>query len=97
MATKKDLRRPDLSKSTRESAHLYAVRWLTLPVIPYQAPATKENSGDFGGAMSSTIPMAAMFTRNKYIGWYVCGPEHEGADSDRLQGVRRLRNPDLAR
>lgn len=45
---------------------------LTLPpVIPYQAPVVKENPADFNSAMSSTIPMAAMFTRNKYIGWYV--------------------------
>ncbi|KIN07680.1 hypothetical protein OIDMADRAFT_95596, partial [Oidiodendron maius Zn] len=50
MATKKDMRRPDL-------------------IIPYQAPLAKENAGDFNSAMSSTIPMAAMFTRNKYIGW----------------------------
>ncbi|OBT50190.1 hypothetical protein VE04_08807 [Pseudogymnoascus sp. 24MN13] len=39
-------------------------------IIPYQQPAPKEGSlGDIGNTLSSTVPMAAMFTRNKYIGW----------------------------
>ncbi|RDL31523.1 Uncharacterized protein BP5553_09732 [Venustampulla echinocandica] len=50
MASKKDMRRPDL-------------------IIPYQVPAPKENPSDLSGTISSTLPMAAMFTRNKYIGW----------------------------
>ncbi|KAL5353558.1 hypothetical protein ACLOAV_001595 [Pseudogymnoascus australis] len=39
-------------------------------IIPYQQPAPKEGGlGDIGSTLSSTVPMAAMFTRNKYIGW----------------------------
>ncbi|KAF7916046.1 uncharacterized protein EAE98_010901 [Botrytis deweyae] len=38
-------------------------------IIPYQAPAAKESPSDFGGTLGSTLPMAAMFTRNKLIGW----------------------------
>jgi hypothetical protein len=69
MATKKDMRRPDLSKLLVLQK---SQQWLMFPsVIPYQAPLAKENPADFNSAMSSTIPMAAMFTRNKYIGWDV--------------------------
>jgi len=38
-------------------------------VIPYQAPAPKESAGDISGTLGSTLPMAAMFSRNKWIGW----------------------------
>ncbi|KXJ94032.1 hypothetical protein Micbo1qcDRAFT_158981 [Microdochium bolleyi] len=39
-------------------------------VIPYQAPAKKaSDQGDFSSTISSTLPMAAIFTRNKYLGW----------------------------
>jgi hypothetical protein len=38
-------------------------------VVPYQAPATKGENSDFGSTLSSTLPMAAIFTRNRYIGW----------------------------
>ncbi|KAK3363408.1 hypothetical protein B0T25DRAFT_39940 [Lasiosphaeria hispida] len=50
MATKKDMRRPDL-------------------VIPYQEPAPKGDSAEFGSTLSSTLPMAAVFMRNRYVGW----------------------------
>ncbi|KAI1779285.1 hypothetical protein F4818DRAFT_404034 [Hypoxylon cercidicola] len=50
MASKKDMRRPDL-------------------VVPYQEPAPKGDSADFSSTLSSTLPMAAIFTRNRYIGW----------------------------
>lgn len=40
------------------------------PVIPYQIPVQKESAGDISGTFASTLPMAAMFTRNKYVGWY---------------------------
>ncbi|KAI3340916.1 hypothetical protein F4824DRAFT_496516 [Ustulina deusta] len=52
MASKKDMRRPDL-------------------VVPYQeSPAAKSgDSPEFSSTLSSTMPMAAIFTRNKYIGW----------------------------
>ncbi|KAI0125175.1 hypothetical protein BJ170DRAFT_491872 [Xylariales sp. AK1849] len=38
-------------------------------VVPYQEPASKGDSTDFSSTLSSTLPMAAIFTRNKYIGW----------------------------
>jgi len=38
-------------------------------IIPYQEPVAKEGGGDISSTMSTTLPMAAMFTRNKYIGW----------------------------
>lgn len=37
-------------------------------MVPYTAPEEKENA-DVTGTMSSTLPMAAIFTRNKMIGW----------------------------
>ncbi|KAF3765040.1 hypothetical protein M406DRAFT_322851 [Cryphonectria parasitica EP155] len=50
MASKKDLRRPDL-------------------VIPYQEPMAKNDGADVSSTMSQTLPMAAIFMRNRYIGW----------------------------
>ncbi|KAI9835964.1 MAG: hypothetical protein M1838_005180 [Thelocarpon superellum] len=38
-------------------------------VIPYLESAKKESEGDIASTLSSTLPMAAMFTRNKLIGW----------------------------
>ncbi|KAM3071509.1 hypothetical protein ACMFMG_009391 [Clarireedia jacksonii] len=38
-------------------------------IIPYQSPVAKESAGDFSSTLGSTLPMAAMFTRNKLIGW----------------------------
>ncbi|KAL3420184.1 hypothetical protein PVAG01_08683 [Phlyctema vagabunda] len=38
-------------------------------VIPYQTPAPKKDGADLSSTMGSTLPMAAMFTRNKFIGW----------------------------
>ncbi|KAI5464489.1 hypothetical protein BGZ63DRAFT_153153 [Mariannaea sp. PMI_226] len=38
-------------------------------VIPYQEPKSKGESNDFASTLSNTLPMAAMFTRNKLIGW----------------------------
>ncbi|KAH6665850.1 hypothetical protein F5X68DRAFT_55212 [Plectosphaerella plurivora] len=49
MATKRDMRRPDL-------------------IIPYQEPKVKDNS-EFSSTLSSTLPMAVMLTRNRFIGW----------------------------
>ncbi|KAE8151927.1 translation initiation factor SU [Aspergillus avenaceus] len=37
--------------------------------IPYVDPPANKNDADMSGAMSSTMPMAAMFTRNRMIGW----------------------------
>ncbi|KAI8632754.1 hypothetical protein F5Y19DRAFT_328950 [Xylariaceae sp. FL1651] len=52
MASKKDMRRPDL-------------------VVPYQEPPVGKSgdSPEFSSTLSSTLPMAAIFTRNRYIGW----------------------------
>ncbi|PQE03503.1 family UPF0139 protein [Rutstroemia sp. NJR-2017a BVV2] len=38
-------------------------------IIPYQSPVAKESASDFSSTLGSTLPMAAMFTRNKLIGW----------------------------
>jgi hypothetical protein len=38
-------------------------------VVPYQAPAPKGDNADISSTLSSTLPMAAIFTRNKFIGW----------------------------
>ncbi|ODH46740.1 hypothetical protein GX48_07140 [Paracoccidioides brasiliensis] len=51
MATKKDMRRPDL-------------------VVPYVEPPEKRQDADMNSTVSSTMPMAAMFTKNKMIAWY---------------------------
>ncbi|CAL8576200.1 hypothetical protein XPA_002092 [Xanthoria parietina] len=42
-------------------------------IIPYAEPPKEKNETDISSTMSSTLPMAAMFTRNKY--------GHTGADS----------------
>lgn len=41
----------------------------TTAVIPYQEPAAKGDNVEFQSTISSTLPMAAIFMRNKYIGW----------------------------
>ncbi|QUC20082.1 uncharacterized protein UV8b_04323 [Ustilaginoidea virens] len=38
-------------------------------VVPYQEPAASSDKPEFSSTISSTLPMAAMFTRNRYIGW----------------------------
>ncbi|KAL1962440.1 hypothetical protein VTN77DRAFT_9711 [Rasamsonia byssochlamydoides] len=38
-------------------------------VIPYVDPPRDKNEADMSGAMTSTLPMAAMFTRSRLIGW----------------------------
>ncbi|EZF11827.1 hypothetical protein H112_07055 [Trichophyton rubrum D6] len=38
-------------------------------VVPYEAPPIKKTDGDISGTIASTMPMAAMFTRNRMIGW----------------------------
>lgn len=45
-------------------------------VVPYQEPAASSDKADFSSTISSTLPMAAMFTRNRYIGWYVTRPSN---------------------
>ncbi|KAM5457179.1 hypothetical protein McanCB49686_003021 [Microsporum canis] len=34
-------------------------------VVPYEAPPVKKTDGDISGTIASTMPMAAMFTRNR--------------------------------
>ncbi|KAL2015052.1 hypothetical protein VTK56DRAFT_6424 [Thermocarpiscus australiensis] len=38
-------------------------------IIPYQEPAPKGESVELQSTLSSTLPMAAIFMRNRYIGW----------------------------
>ncbi|KAL6696807.1 hypothetical protein V8C34DRAFT_277678 [Trichoderma compactum] len=38
-------------------------------IVPYQEPVVKGEVTDFSSTMSSTLPMAAMFMRNKFVGW----------------------------
>ncbi|KAH7271451.1 hypothetical protein FSOLCH5_004324 [Fusarium solani] len=38
-------------------------------IVPYQEPKATGDSTDFSSTMSTTLPMAAMFTRNKLVGW----------------------------
>lgn len=38
-------------------------------VVPYQEPAPDKDAADVTSSMSSIMPMAAMLTRNRYIGW----------------------------
>ncbi|KAH0288207.1 hypothetical protein M436DRAFT_82693 [Aureobasidium namibiae CBS 147.97] len=38
-------------------------------IVPYAEPANAKSDGDVTAVMGSTLPMAAIFTRNKMIGW----------------------------
>ncbi|KAH6605607.1 hypothetical protein Trco_004760 [Trichoderma cornu-damae] len=38
-------------------------------IVPYQEPSAKGEAADFSSTISSTLPMAAMFMRNKFVGW----------------------------
>ncbi|KAI1260355.1 hypothetical protein F5Y18DRAFT_432306 [Xylariaceae sp. FL1019] len=38
-------------------------------VVPYQEPPKTTDAVEFSSTLSSTLPMAAIFTRNKFIGW----------------------------
>ncbi|KAH7405802.1 hypothetical protein DE146DRAFT_753798 [Phaeosphaeria sp. MPI-PUGE-AT-0046c] len=38
-------------------------------IVPYAEPAKDKSDGDMASTMASTLPMAAIFTRNKMIGW----------------------------
>ncbi|KAF2773814.1 hypothetical protein EJ03DRAFT_69647 [Teratosphaeria nubilosa] len=38
-------------------------------IIPYTAPEDQKENADIQSTMASTLPMAAIFTRNKMIGW----------------------------
>ncbi|KAI1494579.1 hypothetical protein F5X96DRAFT_526889 [Biscogniauxia mediterranea] len=40
-------------------------------IVPYQEPSVGKpgENVEFSSTVSSTLPMAAIFTRNRYIGW----------------------------
>ncbi|KEZ39218.1 hypothetical protein SAPIO_CDS9883 [Scedosporium apiospermum] len=38
-------------------------------VVPYQEPQPRPDEVEFSSTLSSTLPMAAMMTRNRFIGW----------------------------
>ncbi|KAK3330495.1 hypothetical protein B0H66DRAFT_64567 [Apodospora peruviana] len=38
-------------------------------IIPYQEPAAKGDSSEIQSTLASTLPMAAIFMRNRYVGW----------------------------
>ncbi|KAF2205102.1 hypothetical protein GQ43DRAFT_437331 [Delitschia confertaspora ATCC 74209] len=38
-------------------------------IVPYAEPAKEKSDADMGSTLASTLPMAAIFTRNKMIGW----------------------------
>lgn len=53
--------------------------WTATVVIPYQEPVAKGDNVEFQSTLSSTLPMAAIFMRNKYIGWYAQTRSHADA------------------
>ncbi|KAK4199602.1 hypothetical protein QBC40DRAFT_281660 [Triangularia verruculosa] len=38
-------------------------------IVPYQEPAGKSDNPELASTLSSTLPMAAIFMRNRYVGW----------------------------
>lgn len=38
-------------------------------IVPYMPPEKEKDGQDVSSTMASTLPMAAIFTRNKMIGW----------------------------
>merc|ERR1711964_239225 len=38
-------------------------------IVPYAEPEKAKDDNDMSSTLSSTLPMAAIFTRNKMIGW----------------------------
>ncbi|KJZ79379.1 hypothetical protein HIM_01530 [Hirsutella minnesotensis 3608] len=38
-------------------------------IVPYQEPPPTSDKADMSSTLTSTMPMAAMFTRNKFVGW----------------------------
>lgn len=55
---------------------------MELIVVPYQEPVSKGDSPEFSSTLTSTMPMAAMFTRNKFVGWYVVLPDRAPIPAD---------------
>jgi len=42
---------------------------LTTIVVPYMEPALKNDNVEFQSTLASTLPMAAVFMRNRFLGW----------------------------
>ncbi|KAF7547082.1 hypothetical protein G7046_g9123 [Stylonectria norvegica] len=38
-------------------------------IVPYQEPKASGDTTEFSTTLATTLPMAAMFTRNKFVGW----------------------------
>ncbi|EGS22918.1 uncharacterized protein CTHT_0013960 [Thermochaetoides thermophila DSM 1495] len=38
-------------------------------VVPYMEPALKNDNVEFQSTLASTLPMAAVFMRNRFLGW----------------------------
>ncbi|PKS09374.1 hypothetical protein jhhlp_003988 [Lomentospora prolificans] len=38
-------------------------------VVPYQQPQPRPDEVEFSSSIASTLPMAAMMTRNRFVGW----------------------------
>ncbi|EGY20941.1 uncharacterized protein VDAG_02465 [Verticillium dahliae VdLs.17] len=106
MASKKDMRRADLGtllcpclppidlpSTTFASANPPAN---TSPVIPYQAPKPKETQ-ELSSTLSSTLPMAVMLTRNRFIGWYENYPQPFSNPTCRRISSKPLLSPQLLR
>lgn len=69
MAPTKEARRPDLSTSIDLTTSSREPLANARAVIPYQEPEAKQDAQDMSSSLSSTLPMAAMFMRNKMVGW----------------------------
>ncbi|KAF2265314.1 SUI1-domain-containing protein [Lojkania enalia] len=56
-------------------------------IVPYAEPAKEKSDGDMGSTMASTLPMAAIFTRNKVAvvfalqSWLAESPEQKQTSS----------------
>lgn len=76
MAPGKDMRRPDLGACRAPPPSPGAgggpsADDAAAAVVPYQEPSASGGRTEFSSTLASTMPMAAMFTRNKYVGWCV--------------------------
>ncbi|KAG5944608.1 hypothetical protein E4U53_006864, partial [Claviceps sorghi] len=62
--------------------------------VPYQEPDSASDKPEFSSTVSSTLPMAAMFTRNRYIGWYAGRllVANHAANTDRAAVVFTVQN-----
>ncbi|KAI1612694.1 translation initiation factor SUI1 [Exophiala viscosa] len=70
MAAKKDMRRTDLGEWQRHSKEVtFNQTNQSHQVIPYVEPK-EDKSADFSSTFASTMPMAAMFMRNRMLGWF---------------------------